>query len=74
MWTAAECLKKAGLPAEAPLVLASATADGWVLLRSGAVTIASNAAVVNGRALVLAVAMHAGVKENRIAEVAAAVA
>lgn len=41
VWAAAECLKKAGLPAGAPLVLASVTPDGWVLLRSGRLTVAT---------------------------------
>jgi enediyne polyketide synthase len=41
LWTAIECLKKAGLPVGAPLTLESSTADGWVLLRSGALAIAT---------------------------------
>jgi len=41
LWAATECLKKAGLPAGAPLTLESGTADGWVLLRSGTLAIAT---------------------------------
>jgi enediyne polyketide synthase len=41
LWTAIECLKKAGLPVGAPLTLESSTADGWVLLRSGALVVAT---------------------------------
>jgi enediyne polyketide synthase len=41
LWTAMECLKKAGLPPQAPLVLDSGATDGWVLLRSGRLTIAT---------------------------------
>jgi enediyne polyketide synthase len=39
LWAATECLKKAGLPAGAPLTLESSTADAWVLFRSGALAI-----------------------------------
>jgi enediyne polyketide synthase len=41
LWTAFECLRKAGLPPEAPLVLEATTEDGWVVLRSGMLLIAS---------------------------------
>lgn len=41
VWAAAECLKKAGAPSGAPLVLAAATGDGWVVLRSGRLAIAT---------------------------------
>ena len=60
LWSATECLKKIGQPAEAPLVFESATADGWVLLRSGALMIATCALAVRGadNALVLAVAFR----------------
>ena len=61
LWAAAECLKKAGLPAEAPLVLESTTPDGWVLLGSGRLSIATFSAAVAGidPALVVAVAFAA---------------
>ncbi|MDY6785176.1 MAG: type I polyketide synthase [Cyanobacteriota bacterium] len=35
VWTAIECLKKAGAFANAPLTLLSATTDGWVILTAG---------------------------------------
>ncbi len=41
VWTALECLKKAGLGPRAPLVLLSSTQDGWVLLASGPLTLAT---------------------------------
>jgi len=57
LWTAVECLKKAGLPANAPLVLGSTTADGWVVLRAGTLLIASYAARVRSLDTGLAVAI-----------------
>jgi enediyne polyketide synthase len=41
IWAAAECLKKAGVPANAPLVFHAATPDSWVLLSSGMLLIAT---------------------------------
>jgi len=41
VWTALECLKKAGVGLHAPLVLLSSTQDGWVLLASGPLTLAT---------------------------------
>jgi enediyne polyketide synthase len=41
LWTAMECLKKAGVPPDAPLVLESIAADGWALFRSGNLSILS---------------------------------
>jgi enediyne polyketide synthase len=41
VWTALECLKKAGYPAETPLVLGSVHKDSWILLKSGPVTAAT---------------------------------
>lgn len=58
LWTVAECLRKAGLPAAAPLVLETVTKDGWVRLRSGALMIASGVATAGGQPLALAVAMQ----------------
>ena len=60
LWTALECRKKVGLPVDAPLVLASTTPDGWVVLRSGALTIATCIAAVRGikPPLAIAVALH----------------
>jgi enediyne polyketide synthase len=74
VWTAIECLKKAGLPAEAPLVLDASAPDGWVLLRAGHVMIATWVAPVRGSdaplALGLAVAASPlGGSRARAAEV-----
>jgi enediyne polyketide synthase len=41
LWTCIECLRKAGMPANAPLVFEAAAEDGWVLLRSGTILIAT---------------------------------
>lgn len=46
VWSAAECLKKAGAGFDAPLVLAAVEADGWVLLESGTFRIATVAVAV----------------------------
>src|SRR5262249_11061523 len=35
LWSTLECMKKAGLPAAAPLVLEPNKAAGWVLFRAG---------------------------------------
>lgn len=41
VWTARECLKKAGAGDDAPLTFSSSTPDGWVLLSSGGRAFAS---------------------------------
>jgi len=41
VWTAGECLKKAGAALDAPLLYVSSTTDGWVLLASGQLVIAT---------------------------------
>ena len=41
VWTAMECLKKAGVPGDAPLVLNATKPDGWIMLSSGSRTIAT---------------------------------
>lgn len=46
VWAAAECLKKAGAMVDAPLTLARGMADGWVLLVSGALTVATCVALM----------------------------
>ncbi len=56
VWAANECLKKAGLMANAPLALASTTDDGWALLSSGSINIATIIASVRGAERKLAVA------------------
>ena len=61
LWTARECMKKAGLAAQAPLVLESSAADGWATLRSGSLRIASGVVAVRsgGNPLAVAVALEA---------------
>jgi enediyne polyketide synthase len=39
VWSARECLRKAGMPHDAPLVIGSAAPDGWVVLSSGALRV-----------------------------------
>ncbi len=39
VWCARECLRKAGMPHDTPLVLESAATDGWVVLVSGTISI-----------------------------------
>jgi enediyne polyketide synthase len=46
VWTAMECLKKAGAAADAPLTLVDSQRDGWVTLRSGTRTLATCATAV----------------------------
>lgn len=41
VWSAAECLKKAGASLDVPLVLRLTTADDWVLLAAGPLTVAT---------------------------------
>ncbi len=48
MWAASECLKKAGAPVDAPLVLASRPTRDWVLLSSGPLVTATFVASVRG--------------------------
>jgi|CXWL01.1.fsa_nt_gi enediyne polyketide synthase len=58
VWSAAESLRKAGLPAEAPLVLEGIPRrDGWVLLRSGERILASLVTRTVGSEAPLAVAL-----------------
>jgi enediyne polyketide synthase len=55
VWTAIECLKKAGVPVTAPLVLDRVAPDGWVLFRSGSLALASCATRIAGGAAPLVV-------------------
>jgi enediyne polyketide synthase len=65
LWTAVECMKKIGQPANSPLVLESNTADGWTLLRSGVVVISTCMAAVRGAKSPLGVAVaHKSRGEN----------
>jgi enediyne polyketide synthase len=60
VWAAGECLKKAGAALDGPLTLASAEAEGWVMLAAGSLVVATLAAPVQSRPepLVLAVAVR----------------
>jgi enediyne polyketide synthase len=58
VWTAGECLKKAG--AGAPLVLAAAERDGWVALSAGGLGIASCVVAVGDGAERLAISVLGG--------------
>ena len=46
LWNVVECLKKGGEAVEAPLLLESTTADGWVLFRAGGLAVATCAVAV----------------------------
>ena len=60
LWTIRECLKKAGAPVEAPLVQEAAAEDGWLVLRSGDLAIASYLIAVHGIKEPMAVAFAVG--------------
>lgn len=62
VWAARESLKKAGALGDAPLLFVSAEADGWVLLSSGALRIATWETEVSGcdGKLVVAVLLRDG--------------
>jgi enediyne polyketide synthase len=61
IWAAVECLKKTGLMLTAPLVLDTSDSDGWVMLKSGPLAIGTYVEKGRDEALVLAVALDAGV-------------
>ena len=48
VWTAVECLRKAGLPHHAPLALTPARRDGWAIFASGTLRIATVATTLRG--------------------------
>jgi enediyne polyketide synthase len=68
VWTAVEALKKATSLPDSPLVLAAAAeppaadaaADGWLLLRSGALDIATLVTAIDGESELLAIAVLVG--------------
>lgn len=41
VWGAVECLRKVGLPADSPLTLTPGGPDGWVVLASGPLRVAT---------------------------------
>lgn len=57
IWAVSECLKKTGAPVKTPLVLSSATEDGWVVVGSGRTAAATYVTAIDGREerLVLAI-------------------
>jgi enediyne polyketide synthase len=57
VWSANECLKKAGTMISAPLVLVSSAGDGWVRLASGPLIIATVVVQVRGDRNRLAMAL-----------------
>jgi enediyne polyketide synthase len=66
VWTSAECLKKAGAGILSPLIFASAAADGWVLLASGELKIASGVIKRDGEKQDLAIALLTGGGNARV--------
>jgi enediyne polyketide synthase len=60
MWSAGECLKKAGLRFDAPLMLRESTPDHWVILSAGATTIATWVGAVGDAEHSVAVALLVG--------------
>jgi enediyne polyketide synthase len=66
VWTAIECLKKAGAGIEAPLVFANARPNGWVLLASGELKIASGVVHRDGQKEELAIALLTGGRDARV--------
>jgi enediyne polyketide synthase len=68
VWAAAECLAKAGLPPAAPLILETAQADGWVLLKSGGVAVAAWLVQLEDRPAAYALAVLALLANTSAAE------
>ena len=60
VWTSSECLKKAGAGTAAPLVFAGVAPDGWVVLASGELKIASCVVQTDGEKEDLAIALLKG--------------
>ena len=66
VWTSAECLKKAGAGASAPLVFKAASPDRWILLTSGELRIASCVVTTDGEKNDLAIALLTGGGNARV--------
>ena len=64
LWTAAECMSKAGLPQDSRLVLAAVRDDGWVLLRSGDAAVASAVVAISGVTGPVAVAIMSRIAQD----------
>ena len=50
MWAAHECLRKAGWAGDQPLVLVETGADGWTVLASGSLRVATYLASIQDAA------------------------
>lgn len=48
VWAAVECLKKAGMLVNSPLIFTSSSLEGWVLLNSGSIAIHTYSANISG--------------------------
>jgi enediyne polyketide synthase len=66
VWTSIECLKKAGAGMTAPLVFVGAATNGWILLASGELKIASCVIKRKGEKEDLAIALLTGGGNARI--------
>jgi len=66
VWTSIECLKKAGAGMTAPLVFASVAPNGWILLTSGELKIASGVVQRDGVKEELAIALLTGGEDARV--------
>jgi enediyne polyketide synthase len=66
VWTAVECLKKAGAGITAPLTFTRAASNGWILLASGELKIASGVVERTGGKSELAIALLTGGEDARV--------
>jgi enediyne polyketide synthase len=66
VWTSIECLKKAGAGMTAPLVFTGAAPNGWILLASSELRIASRVIKRRGEKEDLAVALLMGGQDARV--------
>ena len=66
VWTAVECLKKAGAGTTAPLIFARTAPNGWTLLESGELKIASGVIKTNITEDALAIALLTGGSDARV--------
>ena len=60
VWTARECLKKAGALLETPLTIKESAQDGWILFAAGEMTIASAITTLKSHDTPLALAVLVG--------------
>ncbi|BAP54309.1 polyketide synthase family protein [Thioploca ingrica] len=60
IWTARECLKKAGALLETPLTIKESAQDGWILFAAGEMTIASAMTTLKSHEAPLALAILVG--------------